>query len=251
MPDSSRLTGVRALAFDVFGTVVDWRGSIIREGTEWGNAQGLEVDWENFADRWRAGYLPAMDKVRTGVWPWMKLDGLHRIILDELLEEFEITGLSEEDKDHWNRVWHRLMPWPDVLPGLARLKTRYILSTLSNGNLSLLLNMAKLRYLPWDVVLSAELFHHFKPDHEVYLGAADLIGCAAQEVMMVAAHPGDLKAAQSCGMRSAFVRRPLEYGRAGKVQSITDAAFDLLVNDFQDLARQLCRQPVQPADKLL
>jgi 2-haloacid dehalogenase len=243
MTDSSNLSRVRALAFDVFGTVVDWRDSIIREGIEWGKTRGLGTDWGDFADRWRAGYLPAMDKVRKGVLPWMKLDGLHRLILDKLLQEFEITGLSEEDKDHWNRVWHRLTPWPDVIPGLAQLKTRYILSTLSNGNVSLLIDMAKLRNLPWDVVLSAELFHHFKPDREVYLGALDLMGCAAHEVMMVAAHPGDLQAAQSCGMRSAFVHRPMEYGPPGKVQSVTDTAFDLLVNDFQDLAHQLCRDP--------
>jgi 2-haloacid dehalogenase len=239
IPVSPNPFGVRALAFDVFGTVVDWRGSIIREGAEWGEALGLQVDWDRFALRWRAGYLPAMDKVRRGVWPWMKLDGLHRLSLDELLEEFQIAGLSEQDKGHWNLVWHRLMPWPDVLSGLRRLKTRYILSTLSNGNMSLLIEMAKLRDLPWDAVLSAELFHHYKPDREVYLGAVNLLGYAAQEVMMVAAHPEDLKAAQSCGMRTAFVPRPLEYGPAGRVQDSMGIAFDLVAQDFQDLALQL------------
>jgi 2-haloacid dehalogenase len=231
--------GVKVLAFDVFGTVVDWRGSIIREGAEWGAARGLQVDWDSFALRWRAGYRPAMDKVRKGVLPWMKLDRLHRLILDELLEEFQISGLSEQDKDHWNRVWHRLTPWPDVLAGLNQLKTSYILSTLSNGDVSLLIDMAKLRALPWDAVLSAELFHHFKPDREVYLGAVDLLGCAPHEVMMVAAHPDDLKMAQACGLRTAFIPRPLEYGPAGNVQNSMDIAFDLVAHDFQDLALQL------------
>jgi 2-haloacid dehalogenase len=239
MSAASNRFGVRSLAFDVFGTVVDWRGTIIQEGAKWGEAHHLKIPWDTFADRWRAGYLPAMDKVRRGVLPWMKLDGLHRLILDELLEEFRIAGLTEEDKNHWNRIWHRLAPWPDVISGLNRLKTEYILATLSNGNISLLVDMAKLRGLPWDVVLSAELFHHFKPDREVYLGAADLLGCAAHEVMMVAAHPGDLKAAQSCGLRTAYVHRPLEYGETGKGQTVRDGVFDIMANDFEDLGRQL------------
>ena len=173
----SSLAGVKALAFDVFGTVVDWRGSIVREGAKWGKAKGLNVDWGKFADRWRAGYAPAMDKVRKGTLPWMKLDALHRLILDELLPEFHIEGLTEAEKDHWNRVWHRLTPWPDAVAGLARLRKKFVLATLSNGNVSLLVEMAKAAGLPWDTVLSAELFHHYKPDREVYLGAADLLGC--------------------------------------------------------------------------
>jgi len=232
----SKSLGVRALTFDVFGTVVDWRGSIIREGAEWGKARGLRLDWAEFADRWRAGYGPAMDKVRKGALPWMKIDALHRSILDDLLKSFNIAGLSEEEKDHWNRVWHRLTPWPDAVAGLTRLKEKYVVSTLSNGNVALLVNMAKFARLPWDVVLSAELFHHYKPDREVYLGAADLLGCKPAEVMMVAAHAGDLEAARACGLRTAFVSRPLEYGPGRKTDFPTA---DIVAGDFLELAKLL------------
>ena len=230
---------VKALTFDVFGTVVDWRTSIIREGTEWGQAKGLQVDWAKFAERWRAGYGPAMDKVRKGTLPWMKIDALHRLILDDLLKEFHITGLTEEEKDHWNRVWHRLTPWPDAVAGLLRLKKKYVVATLSNGNVSLLVNMARFGGLPWDTVLSAELFRHYKPDREVYLGAADLLGCRPAEVMMVAAHSGDLKAARACALRTAFVSRPLEYGPGGKAESAPRESFDVVATDFLDLAAKL------------
>jgi 2-haloacid dehalogenase len=230
-------TPIKALVFDVFGTVVDWRGSIIREGAGWGKAKGIEIDWAKFADGWRAGYGPSMDKVRKGSLPWMKLDGLHRIILDQLLEEFHIPGLSEADKDHWNRVWHRLAPWPDAVGGLAKMRKKYILATLSNGNVSLLVEMAKNAGLPWDTVLSAELFHHYKPDREVYLGAADLLGCQPAEVVMVAAHPDDLKAAANCGLRTAFVPRPLERG-PGKPAPAA-GGFDFVAKDFVDLAAKL------------
>ena len=225
---------VKALVFDVFGTVVDWRGSIIREGAEWGKAKGIEIDWAKFADRWRAGYGPAMGRVRSGSLAWMKLDGLHRMILDELLEEFRIGGLSEEEKDRWNRVWHRLRPWPDAVEGLARLRKKYVLATLSNGNVSLLVEMAKAAGLPWDTVLSAELFHRYKPDREVYLGAADLLGCRPAEVMMVAAHAGDLEAARVCGLRTAFVSRPLENGPGKAVE--VDSRADVSARDFVELA---------------
>jgi 2-haloacid dehalogenase len=231
--------GVKALAFDVFGTVVDWRGSIIREGTEWGKARGMQVDWARFADRWRAGYAPSMDKVRKGVLPWMKIDAIHRMILDDLLEEFAIAGLTEEEKDHWNRVWHRLAPWPDAVAGLTRLKRKYIIATLSNGNVALLVDLAKLGGLPWDAVLSAELFHHYKPDRETYLGAADLLGCRPAEVMMVAAHLEDLKAARECGLRTAFVWRPLERGPARQAEPPSRGSFDVVARDFLELAESL------------
>jgi 2-haloacid dehalogenase len=233
---------VKALAFDVFGTVVDWRGSIIREGNAWGRAKGIQVDWTKFADHWRARYGPSMDKVRCGTLPWMKLDALHRMMLDDLLQEFGVNGLTEVEKDHWNRVWHRLTPWPDAVRGLARLKEKYVLATLSNGNVSLLAEMAKSAGLPWDVVLSAELFHHYKPDREVYLGAADLLGCKPAELMMVAAHPGDLQAAQSCGLRTAFVPRPLEYGPEGKAELPAGRSFDrfdIVARDFLELAAKM------------
>src|SRR5579885_3474672 len=153
---------VKALVFDTFGTVVDWRGSIIEEGQAWGKARGLTLDWGRFADRWRAGYGPAMDRVRKGQMPWTKLDGLYRAILEEVLAEFHLEGLSQEEKDHWNRVWHRLKPWPDSVAGLTRLKKKYTIAPLSNGNVSLLADMAKNAGLPWDLILSAELAKHYK-----------------------------------------------------------------------------------------
>ncbi len=239
MPTPSNPLALKALAFDIFGTVVDWRGSIIHEGAQWGKAKGLTVDWPKFADRWRTGYGPSMDRVRRGELPWMKIDALHRLILEDLLQEFDIAGLTEEEKDHWNRVWHRLKPWPDAVPGLTRLKERHLLSTLSNGNVSLLADMAKFSRLPWDVVLSAELFHHYKPDRELYLGAADLLGSKPAEVMMVAAHSGDLKAARECGLRTAFVSRPLEYGPAGEADSPAGQSFDVVAGDLLELAARL------------
>ena len=210
------LSGVKALTFDVFGTVVDWRGSIIKEGEALGAAYGLDVDWAAFADAWRGGYAPSMARVRNGELPWTNIDALHRMILDDLLEKWGITGMSEEDKQHWNRVWHRLTPWPDSVSGLTRLRQHYVLATLSNGNVALLTNMAKHGGLPWDCILSAEIMRHYKPDPETYLGAAELLGLQPSEVMMVAAHKSDLKAAQAVGLRAAFVERPLEFGPEGQ-----------------------------------
>jgi 2-haloacid dehalogenase len=230
---------VHALVFDVFGTVVDWRGSLIREGRALGARKRLDVDWAAFADAWRAGYRPAMDKVRKGALPWMNIDRLHRLILDDLLRRFDIRGLSEADKVDFNRAWHRLAPWPDSVRGLKRLKKNYVISTLSNGNVALLTNMAKHAGLPWDCVLSAELFHHYKPDPESYLGAAQMLGFEPREVMMVAAHKDDLRAAKRCGLRTAFVRRPREKGPGATPDLAADRAFDHNADDFLDLAGQL------------
>ena len=230
---------VKALVFDVFGTVVDWRGSIIREGRKLGRAKKLKVDWPAFADAWRAGYKPAMARVRSGKLPWTRIDDLHRMILDDLLRQFAIRGLKKDEIDHLNRAWHRLAPWPDSRRGLARLKRRYLISTLSNGNVALLTNMARHARLPWDCVISAELFHHYKPDPESYLGAADLLGLAPREVMLVAAHKDDLRAAASCGLRTAFVARPLENGPAARLDVKPERSFDVNAKDFEDLARKL------------
>lgn len=232
-------SAVKALVFDVFGTVVDWRSTVIREGTELGRAKGLQVDWAKFADAWRGGYGPSMDKVRKGEMPWTSIDVLHRMILDRLLEQFHITGLSEAEKDHLNRVWHRLDPWPDSVLGLTRLKRRFIISTLSNGNIGLLTEMAKHAGLPWDCVLSGELVKHYKPDREVYLMAADLLGLRPDQVMMTAAHKGDLQAAKKAGLKTAFVPRPLENGPGRKVDTSPDPAIDLIASDFNDLAGKL------------
>jgi 2-haloacid dehalogenase len=229
---------VSALIFDVFGTVVDWRGSVIREGEELGRKRNLEVDWAAFADEWRGRYAPSMDRVRRGELPWTNLDALHRASLEELLEEFGIEGLTQEEIDHLNKVWHRLDPWPDSVAGLARLKERYVISTFSNGNLALLTDMAKRAGLPWDLILSAELVKHYKPDPETYLMAPNLLDLRPDEVMLVAAHPSDLRAAQTHGLQAAYVLRPLEWGPEGEAEP-ADPSFDLVVDDLIELAEKL------------
>ena len=232
---------IRALVFDVFGTVVDWRGSIIRECRALGRSKKIAADWDAFADAWRAGYRPAMARVRSGELAWMNIDQLHRMILDALLGQFGIDSLTEDEIDQLNHVLHRLDPWPDARRGLALLKRRHVIATLSNGNVSLLVNMAKHARLPWDTVLSAELFHHYKPDPETYLGAAAMLGFEPSEVMMVAAHKDDLRAAQACGLATAFVRRPREKGPKVKVDIAPEPSFDYNARDFVDLARRLSR----------
>lgn len=205
---SPGVEGVKVLAFDVFGTVVDWHGSVAREV----RAMKLDVDGNAFALAWRAGYMPAIRKVLSGEFGWTSIDALHRMILDDLLPQFGITGLAMEDKHRLNRVWHRLDPWPDSVEGLKRLKSSYTICTLSNGNIGLLSNMAKAAGLPWDCILSAEVFHKYKPDPATYLGVAQVFDIEPGEVMMVAAHQDDLAHARACGLRTAYIERPLEYG---------------------------------------
>jgi 2-haloacid dehalogenase len=228
---------VKALLFDVFGTVVDWRGSIVRLGSDFATQHGLgRIDWDSFARAWRAGYGPAMDRVRRGEIAWANIDALHRLILDEILADYGLSSLSDAHREEMNRFWHRLDPWPDARSGLARLKERYTIATLSNGNVALLTNMAKHAGLPWDCVLSAELFGHYKPDEEVYLGAARLLGLEPARVMMVAAHTGDLRAAAACGMRTAFVPRPEEYGDESETPMDAEPWVDVVAPDFPALA---------------
>lgn len=226
---------VKVLAFDVFGTVVDWHGSIAREV----NALGLGVDGEKFASAWRAGYVPAMDRVRRGDLGWTKIDDLHRIILDSILPDFGLQAMDESRRRELNKVWHRLDPWPDAVAGLARLKSKFTICTMSNGNLGLLANMAKRGGLPWDLILSAEVFHHYKPDPQAYLGVGQVFDLPAAQTMLVAAHKEDLRAAAASGMRTAFVTRPLEFGAHRTVDISRDAAFDFHATDFPDLASQL------------
>ncbi len=231
---------VRALVFDVFGTVVDWRGSVIREGQLLAARKGYShVEWGQFADRWRAGYSPAMNRVRSGELPWTKLDDLHRMVLNELVQEFALTGLSEAELQHFNQAWHRLSPWPDSVAGLLRLRNEYTIAPLSNGNVSLLLNMAKNAGLPWDTILSAELSYHYKPDPEAYLKAAELFSLRPEQVMLVAAHPSDLRSAAEAGLRTAYVHRPLERGAERPTVAPARDEFDVFAEDFLDLAGQL------------
>jgi len=232
------LGAVKALTFDTFGTVVDYRSSIISEGEALGKAKGLTVDWAKFADAWRGGYAPAMDRVRKGELPWTKLDTLHRMMLDKVLADFGVKGLSEVEIERFNRVWHRLTPWPDAVGGLTRLKKKFIIAPLSNGNVALMTNMAKHAGLPWDVILGAELARHYKPDKEVYLTAAELLNLKPQEMMMVAAHQNDLRAAHALGFRTAFVPRPKE-GPNGERNLTPDPVFDVVAQDFNALAAAL------------
>ena len=204
---------VKALLFDVFGTVVDWRSSLITEFSAWGGGRGMVVDWPGLVDAWRGAYAPSMDQVRQGALPWTNLDALHRQSLERLAPQYGLAGLDRAAMDWLVHGWHRLRPWPDSVPGLLRLKAGFIISPLSNGNVALLTNMAKQAGLPWDLVLCAEVFRHYKPDPEVYLGAAAMLGLAPDEVMLCAAHNADLAAAQQCGLRTSFIARPTEYGQ--------------------------------------
>ncbi len=232
-------TAVKALVFDTFGTVVDWRTSVTREVERLAKTKGLILDGAKFADAWRAGYAPSMNRVRKGELPWTKLDDLHRMILDKILIDFRITGLSEAETEALNHAWHRLRPWPDAVGGLTRLKKQFTIAPLSNGNISLMTNLAKHAGLPWDCILGAELVRHYKPDREVYQSAADILDLNPGDVMMVAAHLGDLRAAKGVGLRTAFVARPLEYGPNGKPDLKADSSVDVSAKDFNDLAGQL------------
>jgi 2-haloacid dehalogenase len=227
---------IKALLFDVFGTVVDWRSSIIAELAAFGAMRSIKADWAQFADDWRALYQPSMDKVRTGERPWTILDVLHRESLDTLLARHGITTLSEAEKVHLNCAWHRLKPWPDVVAGLTRLKTRAIIGTLSNGNVGLLTRMAKNAHLPWDVILGAETAEAYKPMPKAYLRAASLLNLEPGAVMLVAAHNGDLAAAAACGLRTAFVARPTEYGPNQSIDTKADQAWDIVTDSFGGVA---------------
>jgi len=236
----SALSSVKALVFDTFGTVVDWRSSVTKEIEALAGRKGYTVDGAKFADAWRGGYGPSMNRVRSGELPWTRLDDLHRMILDKILVDFRISGLSEAETDALNRAWHRLRPWPDAVSGLTRLKKLFTIAPLSNGNIALMTAMAKHSGLPWDCILGAELVRHYKPDREVYLSAADFLDLEPGEVMMVAAHLGDLRAAKALGLKTAFVVRPLEYGPNGKPDLQADPSIaDLSAKDFNDLAAQM------------
>ena len=234
-------TTVKALVFDTFGTIVDWRSSVIAEGVAWGRAKGLNINWASFADRWRLGYGPAMNKVRQSEIPWTNLDDLHRMILEGLLKEFEIKDLTEQEIVSWTYVWRRLKPWPDSVEGLTRLKKKYVIAPLSNGNIALMTNLAKFGGLPWDAILGAELVKHYKPDNEVYRSAPVFLGLKPEEVMMCAAHVPDLKAARTNGLRTGFISRPDEFGNGsvGVPDKAKPGDFDVVSVSAVDLAMQM------------
>jgi 2-haloacid dehalogenase len=205
---SDKLKNIKVLAFDVFGTVVDWHGSLVKEIER----LKLDVDGNKFALAWRAGYVPAMQRVMSGELGWTLLDDLHRMILDEILLQFDLKNLSEDQKHHLNKAWHRLDAWPDSVEGLQRLKSKYTICTLSNGNMGLLADMAKNAGLPWDCILSAEVFRKYKPHPDTYLGVAKVFDLAPEDVMLVAAHQNDLESARLCGLKTAYIERPFEFG---------------------------------------
>ncbi len=235
-PTSPSLNDIKAstqvLAFDIFGTVVDWHGSIMRE------VQALypSVDANAFALAWRAGYQPAMARVRSGELGWTRIDELHRLILNDLVPQFGLSHLSEAERAHLNRVWHRLDAWPDSVAGLLRLKRKFTICSMSNGNLGLLTNMAKRAGLPWDCVLSAEVFRAYKPDPATYLGVAQVFDLPAHQVMLCAAHHDDLEAARACGLRTAYIERPLEFGALQPKDVSPNAGHDLHARDIHALA---------------
>jgi 2-haloacid dehalogenase len=228
--------GVVALVFDVFGTVVDWRSSIIRELEAFGRERNIVADWTALADAWRAGYQPSMERVRKGERSWTVIDDLHRETLEALLPQFGVTSLSGSEIVHLVHAWHRLDPWPDAVAGLTRLKRRYTIGTLSNGNVALLLNMAKHAGLPWDMIFSAELARAYKPAPEAYRSVPNFLRIEPRKIMLVAAHNNDLVAAQREGLRTAFVARPTEYGPHQSRDFKAEHDFDVAAPDFIQLA---------------
>ena len=243
MPDAGvpvgELSDVRALTFDVFGTAVDWRTGVSAEARRLGALSGVRADWERLSDAWRALYVPFMNRVRSGELPWTNFDRLHRMSLDQVLRDLGAEGFDDAARDELTLAWERLPPWPEAVLGLTRLTRRFTVATLSNGNQSQQAALMRFAGLPFQRLLSAEDFRHYKPDPEVYLGAASALGLKPDQVMMVAAHKGDLRAAQAAGLRAAFVERPLEKGPDGGADLLPDPPADVQATDFMDLAEKL------------
>jgi 2-haloacid dehalogenase len=233
------LTDVRALTFDVFGTAVDWRSGVAAEAQRLGALNGVDADWELLADAWRALYVPSMDRVRRGELPWTNFDRLHRVSLDQVLREVGAEDFDLAAREELTLGWERLPAWPDAAPGLERLARHFTVSTLSNGNRSQQAALIRFAGLPFQRLLSAEDFRHYKPDREVYLGACAALGLQPGQVMMVAAHKSDLRAAQAAGMQAAFVERPLEKGPGGGADLLPDSLAGVQAIDFMDLADKL------------
>jgi 2-haloacid dehalogenase len=237
-PDPA-LREVRALTFDIFGTTVDWLTGVAAEARRLGALGGVEANWERLAGAWRALYMPSMDLVRRGELPWTNFDRLHRMSLDQVLSEVGAEGFDPAAREELTHAWERLPPWPDAAPGLRRLAKRFTVATLSNGNRSQQTALISFAKLPFQSLLSAEDFRHYKPDPEVYRGAASALGLEAPQVMMVASHKSDLRAAQAAGMHAAFVERPLEKGPGGGADFLPDPLADVQATDFMDLADKL------------
>ncbi|MGA8657634.1 MAG: haloacid dehalogenase type II [Chthoniobacterales bacterium] len=235
----TRVSSVKAIVFDIFGTLVDWRGSLVTQLSAFGRERGLDADWTVLVDAWRSAYQPSLDAVRRRAVPWTVLDELHRASLIALLPDFGLSSLSDQEIDFFVAGWHRLNPWPDVVPGLQRLRQRYIIGPLSNANLSLMVNLAKFARLPWDVVFGSDLFRHYKPDPETYLGVCDLLRLKPEQVMLVAAHNYDLKAAQALGLLTAFIPRPQEYGPHQTTDLQPEGDWNIVASDVEDLAVQI------------
>jgi 2-haloacid dehalogenase len=236
---SSLHSTVKAMVFDTFGSVVDWRGSIVRDLTRWGNENGFQADWTLFAEQWRSMYQPSMEACRSGKRGFTVLDVLHRESLDVLIDQYGLNRMTEAQREHVNKVWHRLDGWPDSVGGLARLKSKYIIAPLSNGNISLLTDIAKYTGLPWDLNLSTEVFRCYKPQPESYLGVCHALRLDPSEVMMCAAHNNDLLAAKNCGLKTAFWPRPTEYGPTQTDNLVATEAWDVVAKDIRDLATQM------------
>ncbi|WP_321949072.1 haloacid dehalogenase type II [Paraburkholderia sp. J10-1] len=232
-------TDIKALVFDVFGTVVDWRSGVAREATAFLQRHAPQLDAFEFADAWRREYSPSMEEIRSGRRPYVRLDVLHRENLVKVLERSGIAGVTNVEIDALNLAWHRLDPWPDALGALTRLKRRYIIAPLSNGNIRLMVDMAKRAGLPWDAILGAEVVRAYKPSPQVYSETVDILGLAPAELCLVAAHNGDLAAARRLGLSTAFVVRPTEHGPGQKTDLKAEQAWDFVVDDLNELASQL------------
>lgn len=229
---------LRAILFDVFGTLVDWRGSVAAGLAAYGAREGVEADWFAITDAWRGAYMPSMDRVRRGEQPWTDLDKLHRDALAALLPDFGVANISSRDLDELVALWHRLTPWPDSVPGLQRLKQRFIIASLSNGHVALQVALAKHAGFAWDMIFGADLYRHYKPDQETYLGACGFLGLPPGAVMLAAAHNNDLAAARSFGLQTAFISRPMEYG-APDARARPDQAWEVVADSIEDLAAKL------------
>jgi 2-haloacid dehalogenase len=233
-------SAIKAVIFDTYGTVVDWRSSIATEANTMAKNIGITTfDGDSFADAWRAGYEPKMKEVRDGLRSWTTNDVLHRERLDDIIPVFGLNNLDDNQRTELNQAWHRLSPWPDSVPGITRLKSKYIVSTFSNGSYRLLLNMAKNASIPWDSILCSDVFHAFKPSKKCYLGAIDLLGGVPETIMLCAAHNYDLSRGRKFGMQTAYVDRPLESGPKKTHDLKAEKNWDIITTSIEGVADQL------------